>query len=584
MTENEPPSRRIEGIGVTGLANVGTAEWYDPGTDAELEARASASAATDPAVERNRFDDAREQARDELERERDRAAERVGEEEAAVFDVHERLLDDPQLVDGIEAAIADGCSAERAVQRSFADPIERFANMEGRTGERADDLRDVRDRLLRLLIGDDRLDLTGVPEGTVLLADRLTPSDAARLDPERVAGFATVEGGRTSHAAIFARSLGIPAVVGAGDALEAIDDDRTVLVDGDDGAVIVDPDDRRRERTTGGRDLEVREAPVSTADGKSIEVAANVCTPADLEDAVRRGADGIGLFRTEFLFLDREAPPSEDEQYEAYRKALEAFPDERVVVRTLDVGGDKSLPYVDARESDNPFLGERGIRRSLGPDAGLFETQLRALLRAAPAGPGTLSVMFPMVATVPELEAALAAVESVADELETAGVDHELPELGVMIETPSAALSAADLAERVEFLSIGTNDLTQYVMAAAREHDRVGDLHDPREPAVLRAIERTVEAGHGAGVRVAMCGEMAGDPELTELLVGLGLDELSMSAATIPTVKETISEIDATEAASLADRATSATTVEAVCSQLVADDAGDERNGGETNR
>ncbi|RKD98012.1 phosphoenolpyruvate--protein phosphotransferase [Halopiger aswanensis] len=586
MTENEPPSRRIEGIGITALENVGTAAWYDPGTDARLEAEAPAAAATDPAAERNRFDEARERAREELERERERAAERVGEEEAAVFDVHERLLDDPQLVDNIEAAIADGCSAERAVQRSFADPIERFANMEGRTGERADDLRDVRDRLLRLLTGRERLDLTGVPEGTVLLAERLTPSDAARLDPERVAGFATVDGGRTSHAAIFARSLGIPAVVGAGDALEAIDDERTVLVDGDDGAVIVDPDDGRRDRATDGRNPEVREATVSTADGKPIGVAANVCTPAGLEDAVRQGADGIGLFRTEFLFLDRERPPSEDEQYEVYREALEAFPDGRVVVRTLDVGGDKSLPYADARESANPFLGARGIRRSLGPDADLFETQLRALLRAAAAESGTLSAMFPMVATVSELEAALTAVESVATDLETAGIAHELPELGVMIETPSAALSAADLAERVDFLSIGTNDLTQYVMAAAREHDRVADLHDPCEPAVLRAIERTVEAGHDAGVRVGMCGEMAGDPDLTALLVGLGLDELSMSAVTIPEVKANIPRIDATEAASLADRATSATTVEGVRSRLAADDAGagGERNGGEANR
>ncbi|SEW10740.1 phosphoenolpyruvate--protein phosphotransferase [Natrinema salifodinae] len=559
----EAASITYDGTGVSPLAGVGTAAWYDPGADASLD-DPPAPETVDPDAERERFEDARERATTELERERERTAERVGEEEAAVFDAHRQFLDDPQIIDGVEAAIDEGLPAAHAVRRAFEDPISQFEGMDGRMAERADDLRDVRDRLVRLLTDGDRVDLSSLPDGTVLLAERLTPSDTAQLDPDRVAGFATKLGGRTSHAAIFARSIGLPAVVGVGDDLEEIADDEPVFVDGDAGAVTVDPTADQRERANAGRGVEVREERVTTADGEPIEVAANVGTLAELEGAIRQGADGIGLFRTEFLFLDRESPPDEAEQIEAYREALAAFPEGRVVVRTLDVGGDKPIPYLDMPDPENPFLGERGIRRSLGPDADLFETQLRALLRANAAEPGTLSVMFPMVATVSELEAALETVASVADDLASEGLDHEVPELGVMIETPSAALTAEALAERVDFLSIGTNDLTQYVMAAARENDRVAELHDPCEPAVLRAIERTVAAGQAGDAWVGMCGEMAGDPDLTDLLVGLGLDELSMSAVTIPDVKANIAAVETAAAETLADDATDAAASAAV--------------------
>ncbi|WP_306052577.1 phosphoenolpyruvate--protein phosphotransferase [Natronococcus wangiae] len=562
MTD-EDATRTYEGTGVTPLAGVGTAVWYDPGAESALGDPPD-PADVDPAAERDRFDDARERAREELEGERERTAERVGEDEAAVFDAHVQFVDDPQIADGVEDAVADGLPAEHAVRRAFEGPIEQFAGMEGKMAERADDLRDVRDRLIRLLTGGDRVDLAMLPEGTVLLAERLTPSDTAQLDPERVVGFATAAGGRTSHAAIFARSLGIPAVVGVGGRLTEIEADADVLVDGDEGIVVVDPPADRRERAAAGRDAEIREDPVATVGGKSIEVAANVGTLAELDGAIRQGADGIGLFRTEFLFLDRAGPPDEAEQLEVYAEALDAFPEGRVVVRTLDVGGDKPIPYIEQPEAENPFLGERGIRRSLGPDAELFETQLRALLRAAAGGDGRLSVMFPMIATVPELEAALETVESVAGALESEGLEYAMPELGVMIETPSAAFLAGELAERVDFLSIGTNDLAQYVMAAAREDDRVAELHDPLEPAVLRAIARTVEVGHAGDAWVGMCGEMAGDPAVTELLVGLGLDELSMSAVTIPEVKATVAETETTAAEDLAGRAIEASTKDEV--------------------
>ena len=548
--------RTLTGTGATPRSGVGTVVWYSP--DADLPDPEDAT--VDPEAERQRFVDARETARTELEAERERTAERVGDQEAEIFEAHRQFLADPQIEDGVESAIEDGLPAEHAVQRAFADPIEQFEGMGGRTAERADDLRDVRDRLVRVLAGGDRVDLGELPEGAVVLAERLTPSDTARLDPDRVAGFATVTGGRTSHAAIFARSLALPAVVGVGDDLHDVDEGATIVVDGEAGELVVDPSDERREAARTTRDVEIREEPVTTADGTDIEVAANVGRPAELEGAKARGADGVGLYRTEFLFLDRDAPPDEDEQYETYRDALETFPNGRVVVRTLDIGGDKPIPYLELPKEENPFLGERGIRRSLGPDADLFETQLRALLRAAADGEGRLAVMFPLVATPEELTDALEVVSVVADALQDEGVDYAVPELGVMIETPGAVFTAPELAERVEFLSIGTNDLTQYVMAAARENERVAELREPRHPAVLRAIARTVEAAHEHDAWIGMCGEMAGDPELTELLVGLGLDELSMSVVTVPEVKAAVRAVDTEDAAERASGALEAAT------------------------
>jgi len=552
----------LSGVGSTPLSGVGTARWYRPAA-LELPDRPDPGS-VDPEAERARFEDARDEAREGIERAREQAADRVGEDEAAVFEAHAQFLDDPQLVGDVEDAIADGTTAEHAVADRFAEAIEQFEAMDGRMAERADDLRDVRDRLLRALLDVDTIDLADLPAGTVLLAERLTPSDTAGLDPDAVAAVATVTGGRTSHAAIIARSLAIPAVVGVGEALHDVPEGADILVDGEAGRVVVDPTDDQRAGA-GGVDAPVVEGRVSTADGREIEVAANVGSRAELDPASARGADGVGLFRTEFLFLDREGPPDEDEQYEAVAAALSAFPDDRVVVRTLDVGGDKSVPYFDTPEETNPFLGQRGIRLSLAAHGDLFETQLRALLRAGAGEDGDgLAVMFPLVSQVEEVEAALARVESVAADLASEGVDHAVPQMGAMVETPAATDVADALAERLDFLSIGTNDLTQYVMAADRENDAVADCHDPLHPAVLRAIDRTVSAVEGTDTWVGMCGEMAGDPALTELLVGLGLDELSMSAVTVPAVKERVTGTDTAEARELADAALACETREEV--------------------
>jgi len=548
--------RTLHGTGATPRSGVGSVVWY--GQDIALPDPEDTD--VDPETEVERFANAVDTARAELESEREATAERVGEDEAAVFDAHIQFLEDPTIEDAVETMIDDGLPAANAVDAAFGEHIEQFEGMDGRMAERADDLRDVRDRLLRLLTGGDRVDLGDLPEGSVVLAERLTPSDTAQLDPERVAGFATVTGGRTSHAAIFARSLALPAVVGVGEDLETVEGGEAVVVDGDNGTVLVSPDDAERAAAAGGSGAAIVDESVETTDGRHVEVAANVGRPAELEPAAERGADGVGLYRTEFLFLDRETPPSEDEQYEAVREALDTFPDGRVVVRTLDIGGDKRIPYLDLPEEENPFLGERGIRRSLDPDSDLFATQLRALLRAAADGAGDLAIMFPLVATAEELDAALDALDAAAADVEGRGAEATDPEVGVMIETPSAVFMADEFAERVDFLSIGTNDLTQYVMAADRENERVGDLHDPTHPGVLRAIHRTVTAANAEDAWVGMCGEMAGDPDLTELLVGLGLDELSMSAVTIPEVKTAISETEYSAASERADRARLAAT------------------------
>lgn len=551
--------RTLSGVGATPLSAIGSVVWYRPNEDLELPEQPPADT-IDPQVERERFTEAQNRAREELETERNRAEERVGSEEAAVFDAHIQFLDDPQIEGAISDELDEELPAEYAVREGFEDGIEQFEGMDGRMAERADDLRDVRDRLVRLLTGTERTNLGDLPAKSVVFAERLTPSDTAQLDPNSVAGFATVTGGRTSHASIFARSLALPAVVGVGDGLHEIKDGAEVVINGKRGDVIAEPSGDTREWAERTDRTDVRHEQVVTTDGKEIEVAANVGQPSEIEGATERGADGIGLYRTEFLFLDREKPPSEDEQYEAYREALAAFPDGRVVVRTLDIGGDKPIPYLDLENEENPFLGERGIRRSLGPDTQLFETQLRALVRAAGEMAGDLAIMFPLVATVEEFVAGRERVETVISDCRADGTTVEMPELGTMIETPATAFLAADLADHADFLSIGTNDLTQYVMAADRGNERVADLHDPCHPAVLRAIRQTVEATEGTETWVGMCGEMAGDPDVTRLLVGLGLDELSMSAITVPGVKAHIANTDSTAARTLAERALHAST------------------------
>ena len=548
---------RLDGIGVTPMNGVGSVWWFDAGIDLPSD-----TGDRDPGEERERYEAARSTVDAALAQERKTVAERIGEEEAAVLDAHRQFLTDPEIEDEIEARIAESTAAEHAVNEAYAAGIERLEEMEGMMAERADDLRDVRDRLLRALVGEQD-DEESIPDDAVVTAERLTPSETAGLDPERIAGIATVTGGATAHAAIIARSMGLPAVVGIGEELSAIEAGTRVLVDGDSGAVVVDPDRAAVERARARETVPPIIDRVETADGTGIEVAANVGSAAEAEAAAAQGADGVGLFRTEFLFQDRPAPPDEDEQRAVYESAMAAFdPADRVIVRTLDVGGDKPMPYLDLDPEENGFMGARGIRLSLQEHADLFETQLSALLRAAASDEGaSLAVMVPMVTTAEEVEATLDTVDAVAADLSDRGVAHDHPEIGVMVETPAAADIADVLADRVDFLSIGTNDLAGYVMAARRDAERVTALHDPLRPGVVRAIDRTVRLGHAGDAWVGMCGEMAGDPRLTPLLLGLGLDELSASAVSIPRLKRRVREVDTREARDLAGRALDAGTL-----------------------
>ena len=563
--------RTLRGVGATPLMGVGEAVRYDPDADLSLSTPPEPEA-VDADEEYDRFETARDRVRKALAAQREETAARVGESEAAIFDAHTQFLDDPQITEAVEEEVAGGLPAEHAIDRAFAAAIEQLEAAGGVMAERTDDLREVRNRLLRRLLDAERTDLSALSERAVVVAERLGPADTARLDPDDVSGFATATGGRTSHAAIMARSLGIPAVVGV-EGLDAVEGGETLVVDGDAGEVVADPpEDRLTRAREHERRAPVCEEPVTTADGRPVEVAGNIGTPAEAPGAREQGPDGVGLFRTEFLFLDRERPPTEDEQYEAFVEVLTAFDGDRVVVRTLDVGGDKPVPFLDLAPGANPFLGVRGVRLAPGERADLFETQLRALLRAAATDAGDgLAVMFPLVATVGKLDALVGRVEAVTDALGEAGVPHRVPELGVMIETPASAFLAGELASRVDFLSVGTNDLTQYVMAADRGNERVAALHDPRHPPVLRALDRTVRAAHEADAWIGMCGEMAGDPDLTELLVGLGFDELSMSAVTVPEVKARVVETDAGHAEALAERALAAETLDEV-EALLADE------------
>ena len=513
--------------------------------------------------EKERFEDAKEEARKQLED----AAEKTGEEadgdEGDIFKAQVQFLQDPQITSSVEDELGEGLTAEAAVERGFEGPISQLESQEGRMAERADDLRDIRDRLLSILTGHEGSNLADLPENSIIVAENLKPSDTSDIDPAKVEGLVTAKGSRTSHVAILSNSMRIPAVVGTG-TLEGLEDGEKVLIDGESGKIVVDPSKEALEEVEEAEESEIIEEHVETKDGKKIEVAANVANNEEVAQAFENGADGIGLYRTEFMFLDREEPPTEDEHLENYVDALKQFPDERIIVRTLDIGGDKPAPYLDLEESDNPFLGKRGIRLAFDEGRDLFDTQIKALMRAAASENGdNLAVMFPMITTVDEFEKALDRVEQMEAELEDEGRDYERPELGLMIETPSAVHMAGELAEKADFLSIGTNDLTQYTMAASRTDSQVADLQNPLHPAVLRSIKQVVDKGHENNTWVGMCGEMAGNRELTELLVGLGLDELSMSPGGVPYVKSRIKEIGS-DAVEMAGEVLSSNTLESV--------------------
>jgi len=471
-------------------------------------------------------------------------------EEAGIFDFHVEMAEDPELASAVEERIRNLESPEAAVLAVGEEYAAEYAVMdEEYLAARADDVRDVTGQIAAQLIGRGASAFEALKTPSVVLSQSLAPSDTARIQKGMALGFVTAEGSRTSHVSIMARSMGIPAVVGVGPGLEDILAAKTVAVDGGEGYAIADPDAdtvAELERMSGALAEEraaldeYRHVEASTSEGRRIEVAANIGSASEAEDALQWGAEGVGLFRTEFLFMERDELPSEDEQYEAYSAVARAFGEKPVIVRTLDVGGDKDLPGVDQASEENPFLGWRGIRMSLDTPE-LFEPQLRALLRAA--ANGNLKVMFPMVADVGELEAAKETLQECRRELESEGVEIGDLETGVMIETPAAAVCAGQLAEESAFFSIGTNDLVQYTLAADRGNERLRRLQNADHPAVLALIRQTCEAANAAGIQVGVCGEAAGEPEMIPKLVELGVTELSMAAPQIPGAKKAVSEL-----------------------------------------
>jgi phosphotransferase system enzyme I (PtsI) len=496
----------------------------------------------DEESEIDKFESALEKSRSELHRLIEQTRERLGDEKAEIFEAHLLVLDDPAFIDQVKEKItSERVNAEFALQETTIHLVEMFENLKSPyLRERAADMRDVGKRVLSHLLQQKMVDLADLSEEVVLIADDLSPSDTALLDKTYVKGFVTNKGGRTTHSAIMARSLEIPAVVGTKNALEQVNDGDLVIVDGIDGEVIVNPESSLVEHYQAKRIRyekqkeewnKLRDLPTATLDGHQVELAANIGSPNDVADVLANGSEAVGLYRTEFLFMGRGTWPSEDEQFEAYKSVLERMNGKPVVVRTLDIGGDKELSYLDVPKEANPFLGFRAIRLCLEKQD-LFRTQLRALLRASVYG--NLRIMFPMIATLEELMSVKAIYREEKRKLVSKGVAvSDNIQLGIMIEIPSAAILADAFAKEVDFFSIGTNDLIQYTMAADRMNEKVSYLYQPLNPAILRLIKHVIEAAHREGRWVGMCGEMAGDPRAIPLLLGMGLDEFSMSATSI---------------------------------------------------
>ena len=504
---------------------------------------------TDTNGEVKRFDDALSIARAQITDLFSKAKTKVGDEEAAIFEAHTLFLQDPTLIDAVHELIErQFLNAEAAWMKAIEDNTAKLEALEDEYfSARAADIRDVGQRVLRILLGVAESDLGALSAPSIILARDLTPSDTIRLDKSLVLGFITAEGGPTSHTAILAKALSLPAVVGLGAEILTLENETPLSVDGTRGEVVAHPDEATRQEYESRQqeaairaeaEDKVAHEPAITQDGHQYEIVANIGSPQEAAFALEQGAEGIGLLRTEFLYLDRRTAPNEEEQLVAYDQIMDVMEDRPVVVRTLDVGGDKELPYLNLGYEVNPFLGWRAIRMCLDqPD--LFKAQLRALWRASPGH--DLRIMFPMIATLDEVRKARALVEEAGDEVKTAVYPiAEQIQIGIMVEVPSVAVLADLFAREVDFFSIGTNDLTQYTLAAERTNEKVAHLGDACHPAILRQIKRVLDAAHDQGIWVGLCGELAGDPDAVPILIGLGLDEFSMAPSSIPHAKAII--------------------------------------------
>ena len=525
---------------------------------------------SDAAAEKERFHAALNQAMEETDALAKDLATRVGEKEAEILNGHLMLLSDPMLTGEIENTIAgENACSEYAIENVCNMYADMFASMgDELMQQRATDMRDIKTRMQKILLGVSSVDIASLPAGSIIVAKDLTPSMTAGINPDNVCGIVTELGGKTSHSAILARALEIPAVVAVEGFLNNVKDGDTVVLDGSEGIVFVNPEETITAEYETKRTAYLKEKkeldqyigkPTVTKDGVTIELVANIGKPEDVDKVLQYDAEGIGLFRTEFLFMDRNSMPTEDEQFEAYQKVAIAMNGKPVIIRTLDIGGDKEIPYMGLKKDENPFLGYRAIRFCLDRREDVYRPQLRALLRASAFG--NIKIMVPMVTCLEEFREAKAMIEEVKAELDLKGIAYKRDiQVGIMVETAAASLMADAFAKEVDFFSIGTNDLTQYTMSVDRGNDKVSYLYSPLNPAVLRSIRHIIQCGRKEGIMVGMCGEAASDPLMIPLLLAFGLNEFSMSASAVLNARKLITGYSIAELQSIADQAMSFVT------------------------
>ena len=505
---------------------------------------------------------------------RDDLATKVGEKEAEIMNGHLMLLADPMLTGEIEEAIKrDSICSEYAIETTCTTYADMFASMDDELmQQRATDMRDIKTRMQQVLQGIKPVDIASLPEGSVIVAKDLTPSMTAGINPANVTGIVTELGGKTSHSAILARALEIPAVVAVSNVLDHIKDGDSIVLDGSEGVVIVNPTDIETEVYAAKRNAFLQEKkeleryigmPTMTKDGEHIELVANIGNPDDVAKVLQYDGEGVGLFRTEFLFMDRNSMPTEEEQFEAYKKVAVGLSGKPVIIRTLDIGGDKEIPYMGLAKDENPFLGYRAIRLCLDRKEDIYRPQLRALLRASHFG--QIKIMIPMITCLEEIREAKALIEEIKGELDAEGIAYNKDiQVGIMVETAAASLMADVFAKEVDFFSIGTNDLTQYTMSVDRGNEKISYLYSTFNPAVLRSIKRIITCAREEGIMVGMCGEAASDPMMIPLLLAFGLNEFSMSASAILKSRKMITEYSREELQAVADKAMSFTTAKEV--------------------
>ncbi|VTU06393.1 phosphoenolpyruvate-protein phosphotransferase [Actinobacillus porcinus] len=511
-----------------------------------------------------RFYEGRTAAVAQLSSIRDRALKSLGEDKAAIFEGHLMILEDEELEEEIISYIrSNKANAAAAASKIIDQQVEMLSEIDDEyLKERAGDIRDIGNRLLKNILGMHIVDLGEINEEAILVAYDLTPSETAQLNLDKVLGFITDIGGRTSHTSIMARSLELPAIVGTNNVTEQVNTGDYLILDAVNNAVYVNPTREQIEKLKAQQVqlaeekaelAKLKDLPALTLDGHRVDVVANIGTIRDCDGADRNGAEGVGLYRTEFLFMDRDSLPSEEEQFQAYKEVVEAMNGRIVVLRTMDIGGDKELPYLNLPKEMNPFLGWRAVRIAMDRRE-ILHAQLRAVLRASAFG--KLAVMFPMIISVEEIRELKSVIETLKQELRNEGkAFDENIQVGVMVETPSAAVNAKFLAKEVDFFSIGTNDLTQYTLAVDRGNEMISHLYNPMSPSVLGLIKQVIDASHAEGKWTGMCGELAGDERATLLLLGMGLDEFSMSAISVPRIKKLIRNVNYADAKALAEKA-----------------------------